>query len=149
MTVALTNYDVLARNSIADGKWRCFVTYGIGEGYKVHMVDHTKLDDIREAVQQTSSKGKKFVEHITNGFSEKVPSAALLQELYEKNVNVQEMKLNPNRLLEEARSIVFKFAKEEDNTRTDSGFFLRATVPVSQLYALFAVCHIVSITEKS
>lgn len=147
MTVALANYDVIAHGSAADGRWRCFVTYGIGEGYKVQAMNLGRLEEIRHVIQRSSPRGRAFVEHITNGFSEKIPSAALLQELYEKNLEEQERKLNPNRLLEETRKIVFKFLDERETSKTNSGFFLRDSVPRSQLYALFAICHIVSTTE--
>jgi len=143
MTVALANYDVTKR-AAADGIWRCFVTYGIGEGYKVQRVDLRRLQKIKRAVEQQSANGSEFVEHITNGFSERIPPARMLQELYEQNVDEQKRMLGPNRLLEEVERIISKFAERELSLDSTGGLFLRDSVPVSQLYALFAVGHIVS-----
>jgi DNA (cytosine-5)-methyltransferase 1 len=148
MTVALANYDVVKRGPTADGRWRCFITYGIGQGYKVQPVDLRQLKGIRRAVELTSPYGSAFVEHMTNGFSEKIPPAQLLQELYENNVDERKRLLNPNRLLQEAKEIIFKFADQEKHVDSEFDMFLRNSVPVSQLYALFAVCHIVSIAES-
>lgn len=148
MTVALANYDVLANGATADGKWRCFVTYGIGEGYKIQAVDQTQLTKIRQAVERSSPRGVAFVEHVTNGFSEKIPPAMLLQELFEKNEARREQMLSPNDLLEETRTVVFRFADRGEQLSPGAGMFFRDSVPVSQLYALFAVCHIVSKTQE-
>jgi DNA (cytosine-5)-methyltransferase 1 len=147
MTVALTNYDVVNKGSGADGKWRCFVTYGIGEGYKIQRVDLRHLKRIRRAVEEASPRGTAFIEHITNGFSETIPSAAVLQELYEKNVDKRRQMLNPHRLLEEVKEVTFKFADRDQCVDSEFSLFLKKSVPVSQLYALFAVCHIVSMAK--
>lgn len=147
MTVALANYDVLARGTQADGKWRCYVTYGIGEGYKVQSIDVAQLEEIRNAVKESSPTGAAFVEHVTNGFSEKIPPALLMQELYERNIDKLDDMLNPNLLLEETRDVVLRFSSRDAKLTPDGGLFLRSSVPTCQLYALFAVCHIVSMTK--
>lgn len=148
MTVALTNYDVTQRGSEADGRWRCFVTYGIGEGYQVQAVSLTQLKEIRGVVEKVPPSGAAFVQHVTNGFSEKIASASLLQELYEGNLDKSGHVLNPHRLLEETRNVIFRFTDSVEHIKTEPGLFLRDSVPVSQLYALFAVCHIVSTAER-
>jgi DNA (cytosine-5)-methyltransferase 1 len=148
MTVALANYDVVKRESPADGRWRCFITYGIGERYRIQRVDLRQLRGIKRVVERTSPSGSAFVEYMMNGFSEKIPPAQFLQELYENNVEERKRLLNPNRLLQEAERIIFKFANHEKLVDSELALFLRDSVPVSQLYALFAVCHIVSTAES-
>jgi len=146
MTVALANYDVAKRKE-ADGNWRCFVTYGIGDGYKIQTVDLRRLRKIRRAVEEATVQGGAFVDHITNGFSAKIPPARLLQDLYESNVGQKGQMLGPHRLLEEAKKIILKFSDSDACLSSSLGLFLRKSVPVSQLYALFAVGHIVSIAR--
>jgi DNA (cytosine-5)-methyltransferase 1 len=143
MTVALANYDVIKRGA-ADGNWRCFVTYGIGDGYKVQRVDLRRLRKIRRTVEQRSANGSAFVEHITNGFSDRIPPGRLLQKLYEENVDEREQMLGPNRLLEEVGRIISSLTERDLFLDSTDGLFSRDCVPVSQLYALFALGHIVS-----
>jgi DNA (cytosine-5)-methyltransferase 1 len=145
MTVALANYDV-KKNGQADGKWRCFVTYGIGEGYSVQPVDTRKMDTIRRAVESSSPRGKDFVKRVTNGFSEKIPESAELQKLYEDNLNKRKGMLSPNALLEETKKLVFQFV-DLDEKAPDGKLFQRTSVPMSQLFALFAVCQIAKTTR--
>lgn len=147
MTVALANYDIKKRKA-ADGNWRCFVTYGIGEGYKVQHVDLGRLQEIRRAVEKHTGYGINFVEQITNGFSERIPSARMLQDLYERNMQKRKGRWGPNRLLEEIDKIIFKFTDRNERLDSRVGLFLRNSVPMSQLYALFAVGHVVSTTQK-
>ncbi len=73
MTVALTNYDVQTKGARADGRWRCFVTYGIGDGYKVQRVDLRHFKFLKRTVEQMLPNGSAFVEHMTNGFSRRIP----------------------------------------------------------------------------
>ena len=148
MTVALANYDVTTRGALADGRWRCFVTYGIGQGYKIQPIDLKDFGAIRKAVEQQAPNGQKFVSHITNGFSERIPSAKLLQDLYEKNIDGQDGMLNPHRLLEETKQVVFQHSDGQQRLTSTLDLFLRDHVPVAQLYALFALCQIVSISES-
>ncbi len=147
MTVALANYDVTKKEA-ADGTWRCFVTYGIGEGYKVQRFDLRRLSTIARAVKAAGSGGSAFIEHITNGFSERIPSGEVLQRLYEENITHENLLLGPNRLLQEVDKVISKFAVREKHLESDLGLFLRESVPVSQLYALFAVTHIVSTARR-
>jgi DNA (cytosine-5)-methyltransferase 1 len=148
MTVALANYDVTKRKAIADGRWRCFVTYGIGQGYKIQRVYRRQIQIIRRAIEKASPTGVAFTERITNGFSSKIPPGELLQKLYERNVYKRGRMLNPNALLEEVGEIVTKYAGREHLSNADIGIFLRDSVPMTQLYALFGVCHIVSTAES-
>jgi DNA (cytosine-5)-methyltransferase 1 len=148
MTVALANYDVTTRGALADGRWRCFVTYGIGQGYKIQPIDLKDFGAIRKAVEQQAPNGQKFVSHITNGFSERIPPAKLLQDLYEKNIDGQDGMLNPHRLLEETKQVVFQHSDGQQRLTSTLDLFLRDHVPVAQLYALFALCQIVSISES-
>ncbi len=147
MTVAHKNYDISKRGQSADGRWRSIVTYGTGEGIKVQPVRAGQLESIKHAIERVTPNGKAFIEQITNGFSEKIPSAPLLQELYENNLENQSGKLNPSGLLEEARKIILKFAEGATCDRSEIGIFLRNSIPACQLYALFAVCHIASTAE--
>ena len=147
MTVALANYDVI-KKGVADGKWRCFVTYGIGEGYKVQRFDLRRLSTITSAVKQLGSEGSAFIDYVTNGFSERIPSGEMLQQLYEQNVDQRKSLLGPSRLLQEVDELVLKFADREKRLGSRLGLFLRDSVPVSHLYALFAVTHIVSTAKR-
>jgi len=148
MTVALANYDVTKRGASADGAWRCFVTYGISQGYRVQPIDLNQLGRIRHAVEKNTSNGFAFVDRVTNGFTEKIPSAQVLQQLYETNKPSEGVTLNPQTLLEETKKIIYQFTDQDTCADLSHGLFLRDNVPVSQLYALFAVCHIISVARR-
>lgn len=148
MTVALANYDVTKSGAKADGDWRCFVTYGISQGYQVQPIGLDQLEKIRRLVERNTSKGSAFVERVTNGFTEKIPSAKMLQQLYEANQSSNGMTLNPQALLEETQKLILQFTDRLARAALSPGLFLRDTVPVSQLYALFAVCHIISVANR-
>jgi DNA (cytosine-5)-methyltransferase 1 len=148
MTVALANYDLTKRGANVDGSWRCFVTYGISQGYRVQSIKLSQLERIKIAVERHTSNGRAFVDRVTNGFSEKIPSAKVLQQLYEANEFSRGTTLNPQALLEETKQLIYQFTDHDTCAALSPGLFLRDTVPVSQLYALFAVCHIITIARR-
>jgi DNA (cytosine-5)-methyltransferase 1 len=141
MTVALTNYDI--RNSSSSRRrWRCFITYGIGEGYKIQAVSAHQIENIQAAIECQFPRGVEFIHNITNGFSTRIPSAELLQELYEENRGRRGILLAPNRLLGEAKRIIGDFANDKETIQSPRGVFRKKKVIATHLYALFAVCQI-------
>lgn len=146
MTVALANYDLIT-NSAADGRWRCFVTYGIGKGYRVQAVAVEAIDRIGEALQKYSHSGANFVRRITNGFAESIPAGDLLQELYESNRASDGQMLGPHQLLRATRDLIFDSIGKDMRVRLSPSILIKDAIPLSQLYALYAVSHIARTAE--
>lgn len=145
-TIALANYNLTKRKSKADGKWRCFVTQGIGKGFKVRQIIPSRMQRIQQFVEALPS-GTKYVEEIKNGFSTHIPSALVLQRLYETNAEAEGDRLAPARLLERARNVVYSHSSIDELVKSPPYTFHRDVVPKSQVFALFAVCHIASMAN--
>ena len=151
MTVALANYDVTTRGALADGRWRCFVTYGIGfRDTKIQPIDLKELG-LRSArrLNNKLQMARSLSATSPMVFQNEFAPAKLLQDLYEKTSNGQDGMLNPHRLLEETKQVlVFQHSDGQQRLTSTLDLFLRDHVPVAQLYALFALCQIVSISES-
>jgi DNA (cytosine-5)-methyltransferase 1 len=147
MTVTLTNYDI-RKASGQQRIWRCFVTYGIGDGYKVQAIKLDRIAEIQAAIRQQSSRGAEYIGRITNGFSERIPTAGVLQELYEANRSRRGAFFAPSRLLSEAKRIISEFADADESIQPSVRLFRKDKVPAQHLYALFAVCRIAQLAAK-
>lgn len=146
MTVALANYDVTKKNH-KDGRWRCFVTYGIGEGYRVQRFRLNQLRRIQRTVEDATRDGAQFVEQIMDGFLTRIPPGQVLQELYESNLKTRDNFLHPSELLERVHEIILSCSNPNECVSTN-GLFYRDEVPKSQLFALFAVCQITAVANQ-
>jgi len=85
LTVTLSNYDI-DKSSKTENKWFTSIQYGTGEGFPMQKVS----DDFYQNLECLIGKfkgGKKFIELINNGFSEKIGNKMQLQEMYEKQTS--------------------------------------------------------------
>lgn len=146
MTITLANFRLEKRAS-ADGTWRCYVTYGIGSGYRVQAIDQARLAKVRDLVESSLPSGRQFIHHVTNGFASRVAPGPILQQLYEQNVEMNGY-ANPLSLIEETRNIVWQFVPTDEHVHIGAKVLLRKSVPKRQLYALFAIGHIAHIAES-
>ncbi|HYF66699.1 MAG TPA: DNA cytosine methyltransferase [Ohtaekwangia sp.] len=147
ITVTLSNYNISTNSSIR--KWRTSVQYGNGKGFPSENFPDNYYKTIEPLIEQFES-GKKFIEIINNGFSEKIASSEEMQAMHE----AQQSKgcyLEPVKLVEEVARIItgFKFDEEEFAQCEDSKVFKhKINVPKKQFLALYAINKIVSVANE-
>ncbi len=147
MTVTLANYDIVAKGEVGTS-WKTSIEYGTGYDAEMQLVPDSFYKKLEGKIR-TFQNGEKFIERINNGFSEKVANAITLQQMYEKQESISEY-LEPTKLILEARKIIAESLSEQvDFTQENLEFFKhKKTVPVSQLFALYALNKISTIANK-
>ncbi|MBJ6118997.1 DNA cytosine methyltransferase [Pontibacter sp. BT310] len=148
MTVALSNYDITGKAE-EFGTWRSTVFYGTGEGFGSFTYDENFYTQLEPIIRSEFSDGEKFIATINNGFSEKIASKDLLQEMYEKKFSTG-CYLEPTLLIEELARIIEDFdTHDELFVQSTQKIFEKPIVPKGQLYSLYAINKIVSIANNN
>jgi DNA (cytosine-5)-methyltransferase 1 len=144
MTVTLSNYNI-DKNEKTISKWLTSVQYGNGEGFPIYGYPNGYFKKIEPIINELPN-GKKFLYLINNGFSERIGNKTELQEMYENQRSSGDL-LEPTELIEEVASIIEKLDIEREefvqNKRTV--FKNKETVPLKQMFALYAINKISSI----
>lgn len=147
ITIALSNYDIKV-NEKNVGKWRSTILYGTGEGFGIEEIKEGNYKSLEPIIINNFSDGKRFIEIINNGFSEKIADKHTLQEMYENKSSIQEF-YDPVRLIDEVKSIIGKFdSNNEMFVQSDNRIFKKDKVSKKQLYALYAINKIVTTTNS-
>tara|TARA_R110002020_G_scaffold22944_3_gene76995 strand:+ start:2838 stop:4544 length:1707 start_codon:yes stop_codon:yes gene_type:complete len=147
MTVTLSNYDI-EKNSKANGKWVTSIQYGTGKGFPIQNIEDGYYKKLESIILKFKT-GKKFIEIITNGFSEKIGSANQLQEMYEIQKSNGTL-LEPTKLVEEVAKIIDTIDIDEPQFVQNGTIIFnhKKTVPSKQLFALYAINKISSTANK-
>ncbi|WP_431107880.1 DNA cytosine methyltransferase [Winogradskyella poriferorum] len=143
LTVTLSNYDI-DQNSKTKNKWFTSIQYGTGEGFPIQKVKDGYFKEIEELIGEFKS-GKKFLNIINNGFSEKIGTKSELQEMYEKQVPINNLE-QPTELVDQIQEILDKvkcpdILFEQNDTII---FKEKNKVPLKQLFSLYAINKISS-----
>jgi DNA (cytosine-5)-methyltransferase 1 len=147
ITVALSNYDVKINEKLI-GNWRSTVFYGTGDGFGIDEFPDGFFKKLEPVIINEFLDGKRFIKLINNGFSSKVASKDILQDMYEKQTSVDSY-YNPIKLIEELKSIIDEFDQNDEMfIVANSKVFKKEKVSKKQLYALYAINKIVSITNN-
>ena len=138
LTVTLSNYDI-EKNSKANGKWSTSIQYGTGKGFPIQNIDDGYYKELESIISKIKT-GRKFIEIINNGFSEKIGNARQLQDMYEIQKSDGNL-LEPTRLVEEVKAIIEQIEIEEsDFVQNETIIFNhKLIVPTKQLFALYAI----------
>jgi DNA (cytosine-5)-methyltransferase 1 len=137
LTVTLSNYDIL-KNEKEAGKWLTSIQYGNGEGFPSHLYIDGFYKQL-EPIIETFENGKKFLEIINNGFSEKIAKGEMLQKMYEDHRGVDLYK-EPTELIETIAQIINKIKFEEPTfIQNGNKIFAKERVPKKQVLALYAI----------
>jgi len=147
LTVTLSNFDI-EKNTKATNKWYTSIQYGTGVGYKNQKVDDGFYKTIEYIILEEKS-GPQFVKIINNGFSEKIGSSSDLQRMYEKQEAFEDL-LEPTELVEKVNEIIneIKFKKSHLIQNGMSIFENKDKIPMSQVFALYAINKITSIANQ-
>lgn len=146
LTVTLSNYDI-DQNSKTKDKWFTSIQYGTGEGFPIQKVKDGYFEEIEDIIKEYKS-GKKFLNIINNGFTEKIGTKSELQEMYEKQVPINNLE-QPTELVDQIQEILDKvkcpdipFEQSETVVFTEKN-----KVPLKQLFSLYAINKISTIAN--
>lgn len=147
LTVTLSNYDI-EKNSKANGKWLTSIQYGTGKGFPIQHVEDGYYKELESIISKFKT-GKRFIDIINNGFSEKIGNANQLQEMYEVQKSADSL-LEPTELIEEVKRIINKVGVEETQFIQNETvvFNNKKIIPTKQLFALYAINKISTTANK-
>lgn len=146
LTVSLSNYDI-DKNSKTKKKWFTSIQYGTGEGFPIQNIDNDYYKIIEPIIKNISC-GRDFIEKINNGFSAQIGSSKELQKMYEIQVSSHPL-LEPTELVVAVKNMIGTLDFEEHNFQNGTNIFKnKNTVPVKQLFALYAINKISSIANR-
>jgi DNA (cytosine-5)-methyltransferase 1 len=145
ITVTLSNYDI-AKNDKPTGKWLTSIQYGTGAGFPIQLIPDGYFKEL-EPVISSFEKGSSFLYTINNGFSGRIASAELLQDMYEAQQDNGDF-INPIDLIDEVGTLIESIDIKENGFDQDGKeIFLKRSVPVKQVMALYAINKICSIAN--
>ena len=147
LTVTLSNFRI-GEDKKSKNKWFTSIQYGTGEGYPSQLVNDNTFTKI-EPIIESHSKGKRFLEIVNNGFSDKISSKKELQNLFEKQTEIADKK-DPTELIEELKKIIDSLINEEITINNDkvNVFKHKAKIPLKQVFALYGTNKIASIANS-
>lgn len=147
LTVTLSNFRI-GEDKKSKNKWFTSIQYGTGEGYPSHLVNDNTFIEI-EPIIESHSKGKRFLEIVNNGFSDKISSKKELQNLFEKQTEIAGKK-DPTELIEDLKKIIDSLINDDmtvDNDKVNV-FKHKAKIPMKQVFALYGTNKIASLANS-
>ena len=146
ITVTLSNYDILT-NSKTISNWQTSIQYGTGEGFPIQAVPLDFYKKI-EVTLKDLENGEAFIHFVNNGFTEKIASKGILQEMYEKYESIDNY-LEPTKLIEYISQKIDDFGIDKNifEQHNMKIFKNKDKVPIKQLFALYAINKIASVAE--
>lgn len=147
LTVTLSNYDI-EKNGKSEGKWYTSIQYGTGKGFPIQNVKDGFYKELEDLILKQNN-GNEFIKIVSNGFSEKVANAPLLQEMYEKQKSISKYK-EPTELVDEITLILDKLRIDDKKLKQENNeiFLYKEEIPIRQIFALYAINKIASITNS-
>jgi DNA (cytosine-5)-methyltransferase 1 len=147
ITVTLSNYDI-DKIKKSRKRWKTSVQYGNGEGFPTFNLPDGFYNEL-EVIIKSEIKGKEFLDIVNNGFLLKIAKGDRLQEMYEIQHSDKGL-LEPTLLVDEvARMIeVLNIGHEKFIQNKKIIFKNKQVIPLKQLFALYAINKISSITNS-
>lgn len=147
LTVTLSNYDI-DKSSKTKNKWFTSIQYGTGEGFPVQKIKDEYYNELEPLIESFKG-GKRFLKIINNGFCETIGNKVQLQDMYEKQISIEKLK-EPTILIDEIVEIIEKVGCPNSTfEQTEKVVFKnKSTVPIKQVFALYAVNKISSIANN-
>ncbi|MFI5163050.1 MAG: DNA cytosine methyltransferase [Sphingobacteriales bacterium] len=146
LTVTLSNYDIVSDDKNT-GKWQTSVQYGNGEGFPSNSYPDGFYQEIEPIINKFEN-GNQFLKIINNGFSEKIASGGLLQNMYEEQSDYLGL-MEPTKLVEYLAELINSWKYEIPNfEQTRNLIFKKGVVPKKQFFALYAINKIATIANS-
>jgi len=147
MTVTLSNYNI-EKNDKYLGKWYTTIQYGNGKGFPIQHIEDEFYKKLNNTIKSING-GFEFLKIINNGFSEKIGNSTKLQELYEKQDSDGEF-IEPTELVEKIRFLLERLNIPETTMLQKERIFLfKESVPLKQIFALYAINKISTIANAN
>ena len=146
LTVTLSNYNI-EKNNKSNGKWFTSIQYGTGKGFPIQHVKDNYFEEIENMVKSMEG-GIEFISIINNGFSDKIASGSIIQNMYENQKSIGKYK-EPTELVNEIGNILssVKVKNEKIIQGKTKIFKYKDEIPTKQLFALYAINKISSIAN--
>lgn len=146
ITITLSNYDIDKNEKIAI-KWKTSVQYGNGEGFPTFNYPDGFYKELESLIIRVK-KGNEFLKIINNGFASKIGNSACLQEMYEVQYSKNGL-IEPTLLIEEIAGMItsLKIDHEKFLQIDKTVFKNKQSIPLKQLFALYAINKITSIAN--
>jgi DNA (cytosine-5)-methyltransferase 1 len=146
LTVTLSNYDI-EKNGKYTGKWYTSIQYGNGKGFPIQHIEDNFFPEL-EGIINSVKCGNQFLNRINNGFSEKIASSNILQDLYEKQES-SVLFLEPTELFDTLNDILQGLNNESKLIKQGENrvFEFKDEVPINQFFALYAINKISTIAN--
>lgn len=146
LTVTLSNYDIKT-NSNSKLKWYTSVQYGTGEGFPTQKFSDGYFKKLEKIIADFDG-GLEFIEIISNGFSEKIADAQMLQSMYENQQN-QGKYLTPVELVDTVGELINALEIKEPiyKQKGKRPFSQKKSVPKKQIMALYVINKICSVAN--
>lgn len=147
MTVTLTNYNFL-KNGKVNGKWYTSIQYGTGKGYPSQMVEDNYYIKIEKIISEFK-EGKDYLSFFNNEIANRIAKSKLMQRMYEIQENNKHY-LEPTVLIDKIANMLnqLKIDNLLYNQQMNEVFKYKKDIPIKQLFALYAINKIASVTNK-
>ncbi|MBO0953114.1 DNA cytosine methyltransferase [Fibrella forsythiae] len=138
ITVTLSNYDIEKNEKFA-GKWLTSVQYGNGKGFPTYNYPDGFYKNLEQVINRFEG-GRRFVEVINNGFSEKIAPGNILQELHEQKDESNQF-LGPAEIIEKIAILINEIEFENPIFKQEDLeiFKKKMSIPKKQVLALYAI----------
>ena len=147
LTVTLSNYEIDSNQMGPELSWYASIQYGTGKGFPIQKVEDKLYLKIEEVIK-VQLRGEEFLELLNSYVIEKIGSSYEMQNLYEMQKSNNNI-LEPTELIELVGEIInrLNIEKEEFVQNDDLVFLHKKTVPLKQLFALYAISKISTISK--
>ncbi len=148
LTVTLSNYDIEKNPKFAEKRWYTSIQYGTGKGFPIQKIEDNYYK-VLEPLIRSLKGGKKFLDIINNDFSQNIGNKTQFQAMYEKQVSINNLK-EPTFLVDEIAEIIENVGSPNlVYEQTEIVVFKnKSTVPINQVFALYAINFISSIVNN-
>lgn len=148
LTVTLSNY-IIDKDKKSQSKWFTSIQYGTGDGFPSQLVRDNQFLELKSIISDLK-KGREFLKHINNGFTEKIGSKEELQHLFELQTG-SDGKKDPTELVEELKALIDSLKIRDELFTQDKSkiFHHKDKIPVKQLLALYGINKITTIANKN
>lgn len=147
LTVTLSNYDIESSSKTLN-KWFTSIQYGTGKGFPIQKIDDNYFENIITVIKKID-KGSEFIKKVDEYLVPRVANKVIMQKMYE-NQSPIERYWQPEKLVDEAAKLIYQNIDSNKTYIQDDLviFTEKKAVPVVQLFALYAINKITTLSNK-
>ncbi|MGP4951572.1 DNA cytosine methyltransferase [Psychrobacter sp. T6-1] len=147
LTVTLSNYDIESSSKTLN-KWFTSIQYGTGKGFPIQKIDDNYFENIITVIKKID-KGSEFIKKVDEYLVPRVANKVIMQKMYE-NQSPIERYWQPEKLVDEVAKLIYQnIGSNKTYIQDDLVIFTeKKAVPVVQLFALYAINKITTLSNK-